>query len=281
MRSISTLLRTRITKHLSLRLKFRILSVLKWLSYNNLKSFIPSSGTEKFKNIVENYAKLQPSETIYKDVRVGGNNDGGYVLPRVDKIWDVLISPGVGATSKFELEIANDNTIVLLIDGNVTRPPDLPNNFKFICKLLDTSDTDKTVSLKTLLAEYCEGKQSLLLQMDIEGGEWPILENLVAAELQRFEIIILELHNLENLASESLGKMYSDSLDKLRSTHFPSHFHVNNAGGFFYYGGKRFPRVVEVTFLNSQSYVPTGLKSNKSALDVASDVQIFDWEYKF
>jgi len=39
----------------------------------------------------------------------------------------------------------------------------------------------------------------LILQMDIEGAEWSVLLNASEAILDRFRIVVLELHYLEHM----------------------------------------------------------------------------------
>jgi hypothetical protein len=120
-----------------------------------------------------------------------------------------------------------------------------------------------------------------MLQMDIEGAEWPILEDITNLQLQKFQIFILELHNLENLMNRNLRDGVMEVLHKLSTTHFCSHFHVNNAGGFYFLKGRRFPRVVEVTLLNRNFFTPGSEKLENLSLDCASDPAIYDWQFKF
>lgn len=203
------------------------------------------------------------------------------MVPNIAQEWDVLISPGVGSSVTFEMAIASPKTKVILIDGNVPKPFGLPNNFEFIHKLLGVEDSHNTVSLRSIFMEYCTDNQWAMLQMDIEGAEWPVLEEATEEDLQKLQIIILELHNLQNLQSHEFRDLYTVVLNKLVASHFCSHFHVNNAGGFFFFRGKRFPRVVEVTMLNRSYFTPTQEKNETSSLDSVSDPAIFDWKFTF
>lgn len=275
--SIQNYLRVR----LNLRQKFFLHSILTWFSHSNMHSLLSTSGYERYRVLQKAFSVFRPFSTQYEEMRVGNDADGGYVLPRINQEWDVLISPGVGASSVFEMSIASTMTKVILIDGNVPRPSGLPENFEFVNKLLGVENSDNTVTLDSIVMKYCRKGQWAMLQMDIEGGEWPVLNEITSEDLQRFQLIILELHNLDNLLKDEFRDEYTNVLNKLSSSHFCSHFHINNAGGFFFYKGKRFPRVVEVTMLNLKYFTPTRENTDSSNLDSVSDPAIFDWKFKF
>ena len=275
------LLLSKLRARLSLRQKFLLISTLKWLTVPHLRSFYSPTRREDYRAVENAFNMLQPYSTQYDEIRVGGDGDGGYVIPLVSQEWDVLISPGVGASSMFEMSIASPKTKVILIDANVPRPSGIPSNFEFINKLLGVKDSQNTITLDSIIAKYCKNEQRVILQMDIEGGEWSVLREATSKNLQKFQMIILELHNLENLLVDEFRDYYTNVLNKLSTTHFCSHFHVNNAGSFFFYRGKRFPQVVEVTLLNLNSFTPTQICTDSSNLDSVSDPAIFDWSFKF
>jgi len=278
---VRKLLLSKLRARLSLRQKFLLISTLKWLSISHLRSFFSPSGREDYRAVENAFNVLRPYSTQYDEIRVGGSADGGYVIPRINHQWDVLISPGVGGSSNFEISIASTKTNVVLIDANVPEPPGLPINFEFIDKLLGVEDDANTISLDSIITKYCSMDSWVMLQMDIEGAEWPILEDITNSQLQKFQIVILELHNLENLMSHNLRDGVTEVLNKLSTTHFCSHFHVNNAGGFYFLKGRRFPRVVDVTLLNLNFFTPGPEKVENLSLDSASDPAIFDWHFKF
>lgn len=78
------------------------------------------------------------------------------------------------------------------------------------------------------------------LKVDIEGSEWEILE-LVAKEKNKFEFIVLEIHNFDQHEAE-LKKFLSDIEDYFEL----SHLHANN---FESLGNNGFPKVFEITLL--------------------------------
>lgn len=266
---------------LSLRQKYILHSVYKWLLPAHLISFKSASKNKTHLSLKEVFCYLQPWSTEHEETRVGGPGDGGYVIPKVDYEWDVLISPGVGSTSMFEMSVASPRTKVILIDPNVPEPSGLPSNFIFINKFMGVKDSPQEISLNSIVSKYCKEDSRAILQMDIEGGEWSVLEHVASNELRKFQIIVIELHHLNNLLFEDFRNHYTAVLNKLAENHFCSHFHLNNAGGYFFYRGKRFPRVVELTLLNRNCFKATQPNEIFSNLDSASDPAIYDWRFKF
>lgn len=90
----------------------------------------------------------------------------------------------------------------------------------------------------------------LLLQMDIEGAEWLVLNATSDEILSRFRIICVELHDLEHLFSRSAFEIMERVLEKLLRQFFVVHVHPNNwtdAAAI----SRRYhvPSVLEYTFL--------------------------------
>ena len=93
----------------------------------------------------------------------------------------------------------------------------------------------------------CPG--DLLAQIDIEGGEFELFNAMSELELKRFRIIVVEVHELDRwLQFRYLREIVSPFLDKVFSSHHLIHSHVNNNGGNFRYRGKKYPKVVELSF---------------------------------
>ena len=183
--SIQNYLRVRLNP----RQKFFLHSILAWFSHSNMHSLLSTSGYERYRVLQNAFNVFRPFSTQHDEMRVGNDADGGYVLPRINQEWDVLISPGVGASSVFEMSVATAKTRVILIDGNVPMPSGLPENFEFIKKLLGVENSENTVTLNSIIVKYCRKGQWAMLQMDIEGGEWPVLKEVTSEDLQKFQLI--------------------------------------------------------------------------------------------
>lgn len=64
------------------------------------------------------------------------------------------------------------------------------------------------------------GEGDLMLQMDIEGGEYLSLINASDKLLNRFRIIALEIHLLKYLWDKSYFEMVQSALNKILKTHY-------------------------------------------------------------
>jgi hypothetical protein len=75
-------------------------------------------------------------------------------------------------------------------------------------------------------------------------------------QLERFGIIVIELHLLGELLTKDGFQLMSHPLAKLLSSHFVAHLHVNNAGYIHSYKGINVPETMEVTLLSRSRYSP-------------------------
>lgn len=133
--------------------------------------------------------------------------DGNYPLPEWFSECDFLISPGIGPSTNFEKFLLNSGIDqVVMLDLPQFIPTDLiaqyPNNVTFVPKFLSTFSDDNFVSLSSLVAPF--DSQNGILQMDIEGSEWSLLQH---ADLSSFNILLIEFHNIH----ESIFKSHSSS----------------------------------------------------------------------
>jgi hypothetical protein len=81
-------------------------------------------------------------------IRVGGEGDGGYLLPNVfDKISNCF-SPGVDYTANFEKELSENFGIKsFMADASVEKAPFADKNFDFIPKFLGAHSRENFITL--------------------------------------------------------------------------------------------------------------------------------------
>ena len=91
----------------------------------------------------------------------------------------------------------------------------------------------------------------LILQMDIEGAEYAVLIDTPAAILNRFRIIVLELHGLGALYSRESLPFFDAVFHKLTANHTVVHLHPNNDQAPLCRGKLEIPRVMEVTLVRN------------------------------
>ena len=218
-----------------------------FLSKASIFTFFPNRTRTKRVELLSFFRALNPIRTEIELVRIGGKNDGGYLVPNILQGIQGLISPGVGNSISFDIEIAK-NIPGLLIDGTVNKPIKLPDNLEFLPKLLGGVDG---ISLKQILDDYFPEMNNLVMQMDIEGSEWEVLSKTNEIDLSKFRIIIIEFHKMSLLLNrEKFDHLFNPAINKLLKLFTVVHLHCNNGGGFFYFQGIKLPRVIELTLLS-------------------------------
>ncbi len=243
-----------------------------------------------YKKIGEILAILTPYSVIgVPKVRIGGKGDGGYVMLDPGRNGGVAYSLGVSPHSPWDLEMASRGYEVFQFDGTIENPPDSHPNLHFQKVNIVSPEDDKQgkgKSMDRLFRELGhEEKNDIILQMDIEGGEWDVLRHLSESEMRKFRQIIIEFHDMTP-TSESLP----DKLEILKAisrTHKPVHIHLNNCGcrlaleeGLLFYSP-----AWEVTYARAEDYefepcvesFPTPLDSPNS--DGDPDIEIGCWRH--
>ena len=261
--------------NLPLPLKFFIRNVKTFFTMPHLFSFLSFNNFNKIKNFFD---MLKPYECGYPLMRQGFNGDGGYLIPASPMNWDGIVSPGVGGSIAFEKNLASTRTTVILIDGSVESPKNLPLNFHFYPKMLaNYSRNESEITLGQVLENHSLKGKSNLLQMDIEGFEWEVLPYIVDSDLLEFKVFIVEFHFLDSLSDIHAAFDKEKIIKQLLKNYFVCHFHINNAGGFFFFKGKRYPKVVEITWLRRDIFLQGKPANIPHELDFPNDSEIYDW----
>lgn len=202
--------------------------------------------------------RMHPQTTSFDLLRVGGESDGGYLVP--DDLQGIVgcFSPGVDVVASFEAAIVARGIPCFLADASVPGPPIAGPLIHFDRKFLGVVDDDLTTTMDTWVKAYAPPTGDLILQMDIEGAEWPVLLNVSDEVLSRFRIIVLELHFLERLFDRVGFDFMFASLDRLLRRYHVVHLHPNNLVSPVTTSGLTIPRLLEVTLLRHDRARPTG-----------------------
>lgn len=222
---------------LSLGLVFGVyISKLKPTSNKTLKAF--------FANLRENSAQVNL-------VRIGGDGDGGYLVP--DDLNNVrfCMSPGVANSSSFEFQLASDyNMTCCLADFSVDAPAIHHPRFHFTKKFISSYNDDQNIRLTDWVqaSEDRYGKGDLLLQMDVEGAEYPVLQEVSEKTLAKFRTIIIEFHYIDRIFDRNEFALIKQVFDKLLKQFYIVHIHPNNSGHVSARNGIEVPTVLEFTF---------------------------------
>lgn len=189
-------------------------------------------------------------------VRIGGPNDGGYVM------LDTLRPPAVTAAYSLGAghDVSWDNAVaalgidVFLHDHTVDRPAALHPR----CRFRRTGVTGLRVAadlrtLAELIATHGhEGRRDLVLKMDVEGAEWDVLDQVATSTLEQFHQIVVEWHGLSRTVDPGRRGPLVAALQKISRSHQSIHVHGNGDQPPMWIGDLVVPDVLEVTYVRRQ-----------------------------
>jgi hypothetical protein len=194
---------------------------------------------------------LRPVQTNFKLIRVGGANDGGYLIPDdLDGIASCF-SPGVADTASFEADLCRRGIGSHLADGSVDGAPKGFTPLSFTKKYLDGYNDENNITLFSwvLGTDAYQFGEDLILQMDIEGGEYATIIATPLCVLKKFRIICLEIHDTDAWFNPIAWNTVATFFAKLTEDFHVVHNHPNNNCGSVVAGNIHLPRVFELTLL--------------------------------
>jgi len=202
------------------------------------------------------FGQLRPQPCPSLMIRIGDGRDGTYLLPDDLDGIAACFSPGVNNLKTFEDMLVDRHGIACHMvdfscDIETFRTPLREGRQTFLKKWLDVTQRDNAVTLDDWV-DGLEPQGDLLLQMDIEGAEYRNLLAVSDRTLQRFRIIVLELHGLGGIRDGAiLRTAIGPMLDRLAAHFVAVHVHPNNGEGAYRIPGTDIdmPHVLEVTFL--------------------------------
>lgn len=201
--------------------------------------------------------RFKPNRSPVELERVGAAHDGGYLVPKDLSGVKALFSPGVGDKVDFDLELASRGISVYLADKSVDLDVSGLSRVHFLKKHLGSIDSSDTITLGSWMKQsgYEPGSpHSFILQMDIEGAEWEVGRNLDPRELERFKVILVEVHELQRVFTKAgLGEVLS-WIERLTSGHKIVNTHVNNGDLPVRHRGIAVPPLVELVFLRDDYF---------------------------
>ncbi len=188
--------------------------------------------------------------------RTGLKHDGGYVM--LDD-WAGLagaLSIGIGNDDGWDLDMVRRGLSVAQFDHTIAAPPSSVPGLRWQPVGIAPEDVNNLRSLRTLIAlSGLPAEGDLLLKLDVEAAEWPVLAaGEVAAPLGRFRQMLIEFHWFERIGEDDWFATAEAALTHLNRTHAMVHVHANNWGGMVLIGGIPFPRVLEVAFARRDAY---------------------------
>jgi hypothetical protein len=190
---------------------------------------------------------------LYDLLRVGKNNDGGYLAESNSiQIAQSLISFGIGKDWSFEIHFKKIKNIpIFAYDHTIEKFEELPqfkiffnankSNYFFRKKIVETLVEKNNTNIKTILNDlnlYFLGlKSPIFFKIDIEGSEYIILNDLVKFS-KSISGLLIEFHDVPANLNTILKFIKEIDLDLC-------HIHANNWGGV---DSNMVPKVIELTF---------------------------------
>jgi hypothetical protein len=224
--------------------------VLKYLAVSTAFRFgLAIAKTTPMEDLRALIRRLSPVTTEHELIRLGCDGDGGYLVPNDLHGIDACFSPGVDNRATFEEALLGRGMRCHLADASVERNPIDDHRCTFIQKYLGVVNDETFITADRWIDDYEPGDGDLLLQMDIEGAEWPVLLNIDGRVLARFRIIVLELHDMERVLDRHAFEIIRSTMDRLLERFHVVHIHPNNFGGRVYAREIEIPRSLEVTLL--------------------------------
>jgi hypothetical protein len=213
--------------------------------------------------VLELIRRLRARSCAAPLIRVGGNSDGGYLIPDDLEGIEYCFSPGVNRTADFENELADRNIRSFLADYSVEQPPLSRPEFVFDRKFIGARNDEIFMTLDDWKQKYLpDYRGDLLLQMDIEGGEYEVLLSATMELLSSFRIIVVELHSLERLFDPFAFSIIRSCFEKLLRSFYVVHAHPNNCRGMVMHHGIGIPDVVEMTLYSRSRGQPGAYRSD-------------------
>jgi len=182
-------------------------------------------------------------------IRVGGDHDGGYLVPDDLDGLEASYSPGVAEELDFDLEMAERGLACFLIDASIDGITTQHENITFERLFLGAVTEGNTISLNDWVMRNTPDARDLMLQIDIEGAEYNCLSSTPRDLLNRFRIIIIEFHDMHKAFAADGHAVLRETVNKLNDTHVLCHLHHNNCLSPATYSGIAFPEIFEATYI--------------------------------
>ena len=186
-------------------------------------------------------------------IRLGSENDGGYLVPDDLDGIEACFSPGVSNDSRFEKDCATRNIKVFLADASVNTPAETDSLFDFIPMFIGSMNNNSYLTLdKWVNSKIPDTNKELLLQMDIERAEYEVFHSLSEKTINRFRVMVIEFHDLDEMWNYPFFKVMSRVFKKILQTHHCVHIHPNNIANKSKLNGIETVQAMEFTFYKKE-----------------------------
>tara|TARA_B100001250_G_scaffold56500_2_gene43668 strand:- start:1451 stop:2281 length:831 start_codon:yes stop_codon:yes gene_type:complete len=204
-------------------------------------------------SLIDFFTRLKPVSIQDDLIRIGGEADGGYLVPNCLEGVEACFSPGVADSAGFEEELFHRHKIKShLADYSVDKMPIENNKFSFTKKYIDVFQSKENIRLSDWMSqvENIEDNKDFILQMDIESAEWRVLYDTPVEILKKFRVMVIEFHGFSTHLLQPVSFRLVDNLFRKILDNFSLvHIHPNNCLPVGVMQDIRIPEIVEITFL--------------------------------
>ena len=197
-------------------------------------------------------------ESPYNKIRLGRNNDGGYVIADLPGIYEILISGGISDDVTFEQHWINKyQKPCYAYDGTINALPVHDPRITFVKKNLGSENTATLTNLEDIISRYSD----IFMKIDIEGHEFRLFPSIFQQNVMtKIKQLVLEIHSPKSIAlypnyykglADIVEKDMFDLIKTLNTTHTLIHLHANNGPELDSIEGISVPTVFELTYIRN------------------------------
>lgn len=184
-------------------------------------------------------------------LRLGNENDGGYVIADNFGSYDCYISAGVSHEDSFSRDFVPkfqmNKTNSYAFDGTINQYPKIgSNDITFIRKNIGIQNNDIETNLDFLFEKY----NNIFLKMDIEGSEYEFLNTMPENNLKKLKQLVMEYHGINDNSFGCLHQNKIKCFTKMNQFFYLVHLHGNN----FSYLQNKIPGTIEVTYVRKDLF---------------------------
>jgi len=226
-------------------------SKLKILSNQILNRFGLNVDTSvKSSEIQDLLDLLKVKDISIPSIRIGSDNDGGYVVPDVLDNIGYCFSFGISDNCDLENQMADCGMQVYAIDGSIEGLPTKNKNIHFTKKYIGRDYSSDYIGINEWVSSCIYEKGSIMFSMDIEESEWETILDLDTSILKTVDLFVIEFHGFHLLTQKSFFKKAKNALLKLDDLFIVTNTNVNNTAPNLNLPNIRsIPSVLEVTYL--------------------------------
>jgi hypothetical protein len=192
---------------------------------------------------------ITPYKCKYNKIRIGHMSDGGYVIADLPHAPKYAYSYGSSDNIVFENGIYEKyGTKSYTYDHTINGITNKPEYIKFKKEGVAHCKTQDCDTIQSHMSENGTDQQRLLLKIDIDYAEWPVMYTCDIETLKKFDQIAIELHFFQIAPEMMLGALEKlDSCFKIIHMN-PNVFPINP------YLDIEFPKVIELTYLRKDLF---------------------------